>query len=538
MLVEIRRSGNLIDITPPCEDILSPVLSYQHRSMSYGKGGRIEITERKLYKVDAHGRLTTFLGLRERAQQALTKAGHTFQYTDLSPSKLPPPDWVNLFKTIPGLKFREGQQKILASLSLNDRGTFVAPTGYGKSFMMTMICLIYPSARIIIVEPNISIMHSLYQALSKYIPDVGRIGGGFNKADRVTVCVANSLLRAPIQTCDLLLMDEMHCASARVISTNLAKVRNAKMFGFTATPTGRSDGAEIVGESLFGPIRCTIDYAAAQAGGVVSPIKVAVVEVDTRITCVSSAGKTLQAVKKRWCYWRNEARNQAIAWAVDILPARYGFSDPQTLILVETLEHAFRIAKHLPEYEVVYATVNPLKFQNWKSKNLVPSETEILTSDKRMAMLKDFMSGKLRKVIATSTWGTGVDFVNLDVLVYASGAPGEIRSTQWPGRNSRTRQGKSFGLMIDFSDSWDPWTRRRAQLRLKTYKKHGWSIANAGSPQLNYKAQEGTGNSTMAADPFCSQSVADQASSGTSGSLSQDEDDQVSDVPTGVQCNE
>jgi superfamily II DNA or RNA helicase len=284
-------------------------------------------------------------------------------------------------------------------------------------------------------------------------------------------------------------------------------------------------------ESIFGPIRHTIDYAEAEAAGLVAPIKVATVEVDTRITCVSSIGKTLQAAKKRWCYWRNEARNQAIAWAANTIPGRYGFQDPQVLILVETLEHAFRISRSLPDYAVVYATANPVKFNKWKEQNLIPKESEVLTSDKRTAMLKDFMSGKLRKVIATSTWGTGVDFVNLDVLVYASGAPGEIRTTQWPGRNSRTRQGKKFGLMIDFTDTWDIWTRRRAQQRLKTYKKHGWSITNAGPPQLNYQTEESPSDNTVAADAFNVPSPADQAGAGAASSVLPDEDSSVSGVP-------
>jgi hypothetical protein len=73
-----------------------------------------------------------------------------------------------------------------------------------------------------------------------------------------------------------------------------------------------------------------------------------------------------------------------------------------------------------------------------------------------------------------------VDFVQLDVLVYASGAPGEITATQWPGRNSRIRDEKEFGLIIDCADQWDHWTRRRAGERMRCYRKHGWEVL----PQL------------------------------------------------------
>ena len=477
--VTINQSGNLLELQNAPMEILHPELSYKYRNMDFTgfKKRSIEIEEKLLYNIEPDGKVIVPAGMLSRILNVLKEYGYTANYTDLRTKVFPKPDFNSLKTLIPDLEFREGQKEIIAQLITKDRGIIVAPTGFGKSTIARMVCALYPTARIIIAAPSTDIIAGTYRRIHEITPDVGRVGDGFKETNkRITVCVTNSLLRADIEKCDIFIYDEVHTAAAEVTSQNIAMVRNAKMFGFTATPSGRSDGAELVVEALFGPILYKMDYEKAAGAGIISPIKVAMVDVDTD-KCFPCSDKPTKVAKKRWCYWRNEARNRCIASASKDIPRAYGLpDDAQSLILVETVEHAFNIAKNLPEYTVVYANASPAKFAKWKKQGLVP-ESHIMLSDKSRAyLLHQFETGKLRKVIATSTWGTGVDFVNLDVLVYASGAPGEIRATQWPGRNSRKRPGKDFGLVIDFRDQWDVWTRGRAAARERCYKKHGWEI--------------------------------------------------------------
>jgi len=91
-------------------------------------------------------------------------------------------------------------------------------------------------------------------------------------------------------------------------------------------------------------------------------------------------------------------------------------------------------------------------------------------------MLLDFETGKLRRVIATGSWGTGIDCVNLDVMVNVSGMRSSIDAIQWAGRNSRIHDGKKFGIIIDSRDRWDKWAYGRASERLRLYAKKGWDI--------------------------------------------------------------
>jgi len=479
-VVTIERSGNLLELTNAPMEILHGELSYKYRKMDFTgfKRRSVEIEDKLLYSIQDNGKVIVPAGLLTRILCTLKEYRYEAKYLDLRTKPALKPDYQSLMTLMPGLEFRDGQKEAIAQIVSKDGGIIVAPTAFGKSTIIGMICALFPEANIIIAAPTCSVVDGLYRKVSQITPDVGRVGDGFKElGKRVTICVINSILRTDLEHCDIFLMDESHTSPGEVTSANIAMIRNAKMFGFTATPTGRSDGAELVSEALFGPILYRMSYADAVEAGSISPIKVAMVDVDTDCCLPCSETKPTKVAKKRWCYWRNENRNKLISAAATDIPADYGLpATAQTLILVETVEHAFNIAKFLPDYTVVYANITPAKFAQWKRQGLIPPECSLLNDKTKSWLLRHFESGSLRKVIATSTWGTGVDFVNLDVLVYASGAPGEIRATQWPGRNSRKHDGKDFGLVIDFGDQWDPWTRGRALARERCYKKHSWEL--------------------------------------------------------------
>jgi superfamily II DNA or RNA helicase len=99
-----------------------------------------------------------------------------------------------------------------------------------------------------------------------------------------------------------------------------------------------------------------------------------------------------------------------------------------------------------------------------------------LSDSEKETMLQDFENDKLKRVIATGTWGTGVDFTYLDIVCIASAPSGEINSIQWTGRGTRVNKNKKLGIVVDSSDMWDPWMRSRALNRIKFYKERNWEI--------------------------------------------------------------
>jgi superfamily II DNA or RNA helicase len=366
-------------------------------------------------------------------------------------------------------KLRDGQDKILLAVASADGGQLVGGTGIGKSFLIVQICRMYPRLKIVIVSPRKSVVSTLHERLTAAIgySDVGMVGGGKYVTDRrVTVATAKSITRAPIKDCDLLLFDEVHGVGYNKIANDLAYVTRARKFGFPATPTGRGYNAELVIESLFGPILADIPYDDAVGKGLVTPIEVHKYIVN-RASNFNAEGSAV--TKKRHGYWRNKTRNEMIAAVARMSPA-----DEQVLIMVETLEHAIYLHKLLPEFEVVhYGGAN-------KKKVIGGVYTgKYKMNDKRSSYLRNmFSKGKIKKVIATTVWKEGVDFPELSVLIRADGITSPIMSNQIPGRLSRLSSGKQVGVLVDFEDKFCVWAERRSKARMKVYTDTGWRIIN------------------------------------------------------------
>mgnify|MGYP000849811642 FL=1 len=488
--VNITRYGNLLEVDPPCEHVLSGVLTYGHRVMLYGRdaviskkkqGRSVSIKATRVYTVN-DGKLYVQHGVLPRVTTALEGAGYRVVYKDAR--KLTPlePDYDSLNARFPDLEFRCGQDQALAYMISGERGQLEAPTGWGKTTLLLFLAAVYPKATILVCTLGQRLLNNTVKRLTAvYGTDVGECSSKRRRKGRIMVTTYGSVLRAVTmigRDPDIVVVDECHSAAAPQFASNLSMLRNyQKIFGLTATPKGRSDGAELVIETLLGPVVFRKSYADMVEAGAVCPIKVARVDTSWLVEGPEVRSKFSPVAKQRAAYWRNRARNQLIARCATEVPARYGLGDdPQVLILVEKIEHANHLVRELPDFEIIHSMRDEL---------ITKYDIDAPKCDELQAR---FEAGTLRKAIATGVWGTGVDFVQLDVLIYASGAPSHITTTQWSGRNSRVRKNKEFGLVVDFSDRWDEWTAARSVRRMQTYKKHGWKIDNivlrAGQQEL------------------------------------------------------
>ena len=473
----IRASSTLVEVSPDYENILGDHLTYEHREhqiQSYVNGvwspSKQVFTPVKLYFVQDE-KLYANSGLLGRIAKVLTDHGIAVNYDYSSmTNNVAEPDYNNIAVRIPDLKLRAGQDRVLGIVATHSHGQFEAPTGWGKTTIMGVICAMYPKAKIMICTPGVQLLSNTLSRLRNIFGlEVGCCMGSKHESGRVIVTTYNSVKRAVTMfgnVPDIILVDECHKVAAKNFSESLAEITGySKIFGFTATPEGRSDNAELVIEALLGPVVFRVVYDDMVAAGAVCPIRVAAVSTAGAVDGPVVSTLSSQVSKKRHAYWRNNKRNQLIADSVRQLPVRYGLpDDAQTLILVETIEHANNLASLLPDFAVIHGE---------RDAQLAAQGIEAPSCNE---LREQFESGTLRKAIATGMWGTGVDFVQLDVLVHASGAPSHITTTQWAGRNSRIRNDKAFGLLVDYTDHWDPWASGRAIKRVATYRKHKWQV--------------------------------------------------------------
>ena len=503
MQLLIRRSGNLIDVSPDgvsplpldCLNLLTPLMRYEHKTLlrghaaydaASGQRSSISVELRNLYAME-QGRLTTGVGYINTINAVLQRHGHAVHYLDLSPPRPRPdcyvPDWNNL---LPHVTFRPRQQECLQAIVDHEFGLIDACTGFGKTELFKMIALLFPRARIHIVVRPKDVAARIVRQLSKVLPNVGMVGGGKARTGRVTVYTADSLHRSD-GDCDILLCDEAHQLVAETYVRELGRAyRFSRNFAFTATPEGRMDGACARLKMFFGDCIFRLTYQEGVALGLVVPIHVRWLPI--RLQHNPAAGKTGTS-RDRWGIWRNTERNAIIANdARTTYPA-----DTQVLMLCATVDHAIHLWQHLPEFTLCYSGLDEEDFERYQKNHYIPFSFQRMTTQRRDAMRNDFEEGVLKKVIATDVWATGVDFARLQVCYRVDCRESEILDTQAGGRPSRIFTGedgvvKEYGEVVDCVDLFDKTLKRKAETRKRHYRKLGWSQDwPSGRRQISYE---------------------------------------------------
>lgn len=487
MDVTVRKYGNIIDVSidgkhPLPSNVracLEPALTYTYKQYLRGKEARsiagkaaAVITQpRRLFSFDAGSKLICGAGLAERVIKLLKENNHTIIWQNKDPKPCPAdvykPRWDLVKKHF---SFRNKQEEFIRALIEHPCGAAEAPPAFGKSTCLAAMCLLYPSAEMDIVTKRKDIVCRLRQDLLKYVPNIGQVGGGVKQKQRVTVYTGDSLHYSD-GTAHILVGDEAHELMADSYVRELAKYRFSHMYAMSASLQGRMDGTDARMESIFGPTRFVMSYAEGVSHGLIVPIHVDWLDILMPANPVD--GKTDPTARLRWGIWRNAHRNGIIAKRVQEVD-----DDEQVLIIVQTLEHAVHLRQQLPEYTLVYSERDAADqdIAGYKTNNMLPADEPRMTPARRNQLRQDFETGKLKKVIATHVWDTGVDFVHLAVMVRADALASEIKDIQAPGRVCRKsiKTGKQFGLVIDLFDGFDNSFYAKALKRRRNYEERGW----------------------------------------------------------------
>ena len=515
-MVTITQTDAVCEMIPAVSDVLSKLKCTKRimklpseykeelkdamrRGISPSKVSKYKFETTDLFKIQ-DGRAYFMPGLLHKVEEMLDKVGIKYEvHKHTNQDIRPMPDWS---KVDP---LRGRQLEVLATIAASDGGIIKAATGYGKSFIIQQILKMFPTLNILIISKAQAVVRELYKRAVEAVGDeAGCIYAGVNNSvgKRVVVTTTRSLHKIPEEEVQLLLFDEAHALGVNDCAEQLARFTNCRRFGFTATPF-RSDGSEIMLECFFGPRLVDIEYEESVEQGNVTQINYIMLDVNNGPTFIEDnihEGKTTsQLFKKRWAYWRNRHRNEAIAYVVKTALDR----GLQVLVMLETLEHAVLLNQYLPDVPVVHyggsstsfdsVAENLLKDSMMKEVFIKYAEDNNLSTSNMMDVAIKFMkdkytlktkdknaladrmsSGELRAAISTLTWKEGCDFRQLNVLVRADGMISKVNNDQIPGRLSRLWGTKKMGLLVDFNDTWTPWANRNTQAREATYKRNKW----------------------------------------------------------------
>lgn len=357
-------------------------------------------------------------------------------------------------------------------------GLLVGPTGSGKTMLCAEMCKMYPTATFIFAAPTIDTVATLRRYLAEYAgEEVGQVGGGRNFTRRITVATYDSVTKVNgIEKVDILIADEAHRASGESFAKSFAAIGGPlKRFGFTATETGRSDKAEWLTEGLFGPIVVNIPYQDSVKSGSVVPLEIIVHENPFGPLPIDIDRCRKQADKDRLAIWGNRGRNQLIARDIEELIAVLG--NPQTLVLVDKIEHLLALHQFLPDFEVAYGGLEMKRLG--KLNELLGLEMvsgDILRPKDREETRKRFECGDAKKVLATSIFATGVSSNFCGIVAVASGSGARIAFLQSIGRGSRTNAGKEYAVCLLWEDLFHKTYRARSRKLITAANSKGHRI--------------------------------------------------------------
>ena len=464
------------DPSPRLQRVLASLLTYSRMSYTKRRGqpAGMESTRVECYAIEeVPGQSLRFLsqtGYLYRLTEELEK----FNYELLVKHRPWPKDmsvYTPQWDRVADVKWRYQQRETILAMLANNCGRICWPTGAGKTFTIRQLCRMLPKARIDITTNSVDVINDIYLNVSEACTRVSLIGGGSRMRPGRINCVSGKSLHHMDGRADILLVDEGQEWATDDSMERLARYRYAKVFMFSANRIGdRSDGADFELRGVFGEELSHITYQEAVKHKMVVPMEVRWYNCSMpNNPCEGSKDST---ARKRNGIWRNKVRNKLIASVVNEFK-----DDDQVLIVVDTVEHAMHLKKHLPHFTLCYGkTLEAKERKRYEKTGCIGPDEPFMDFARRMRIKRKFERGTLKKVIATGVWNRGVDFRNLAVLVRADGKDSRIADTQIPGRVARTRldDAPKTGIVIDFVDVFDDNLAERSARRRRGYARHQW----------------------------------------------------------------
>lgn len=441
-------------------EILDRITSYYVEGYQYtkafrngyfdNKAGKFKHWDGKKHLITKAGVFPT--GLLSRITEALKDNDYEYQIIDQR-VKIKKQEPIEIKNYTP----RDYQLEALNSVIENERGMIRMATGSGKTLVAGMIVAHYNLPSNVFVVGK-DLLYQFYKEMKKILGEenVGIIGDGKYDVKKFNVCSIWTAITAfdmktkvslddedwapeiveineakkieikkAIENANLVIYDEAHFVATDTIQSIFKASKKCRyVLGMTASPW-RSDGADLLLESVCGKCIYNLPASVLIKRGFLCQPKITLVDVPS---LREGLPKKYASVYKKYIT-DNEIRNGLIIQSINKL-IKMG---RRPLVLVRYLCHGDSLANKLDI---------PLYFVNGE----IDGET-------REQVKQDFEDGKLKCLIASSIFDTGIDLPCLDALVLAGGGKSTSRTLQRIGRVIRLYEGKKDAIVVDFLDN-------------------------------------------------------------------------------------
>jgi len=493
-MINLITANGLLYISPPLEE-LKPQLTFELKRneqkfvdrfidgemRKIPTGFQFTITEQPLYwTTPDQSQIVTYHNLVHRVVDYCQQRGYAVHVQHRTPYPQP----AVCPATVNGLR-PEQVQAFIRLLATRGGGMLLATMATGKTHVIAALIRAYlHHKKIVITTLRDAVVWRLVKGLNELLEENGikvSVLTGKKRVDEshVLVCTTGMLDHLDPDEVDVLIFDEVHRAAGDRTGVIVSHFLRAVKYGFSGTIEKRLDGKELYLEAIFGPIVYEITDEEAEALDRVSKVKVFALSVPK--------GPDVREIKtpaklEEKAITLNHFRNDLIRQIVALAPI-----DQQLIIFVRTKDHIDElVGKYLTGFEVFHG---------------------MIAAGEKKRILAGIEDGSILRIISTDCLEEGVDTVELSVLIDANWTTSDRSVSQKGGRNRRRREGKRWGVIVNFQDEWCDNLRKatierlagmntlpddslkktdrlktRASTRLSHYRDRGWPVERIESP--------------------------------------------------------
>jgi len=310
------------------------------------------------------------------------------------------------------------QQRVVEEAVRYQSALIVSATSTGKTYMIAGLCSAFRDYKVLCVSHRERIVVQTYNKLREWFSGVGIRTGQKKRRGRIMVSTFQSLAASRY---DVVLVDEAHHVAAPSYLRKLLGTRASRWYGFTGTPTGRSDRLDKVIKLVF--MNNVVNAASYQEGmkiKLVCPVDFCMIKYVGRYTIPGSKERDIGWIYKKRIM-TDPQRNELLEMLITDLSSR-----GVIVVFLGRVEHADLMSKRIPgSFVVDYRT-----------------PTKVREQVSRLTQGVIFTSKLLEE---------GIDNKHIQVIINSAPVRSCISVLQRLGRGIRYQEGKR----LLFCDIWD-----------------------------------------------------------------------------------
>lgn len=371
-------------------------------------------------------------------------------------------------------QLREHQLNAVNFALKNNRGVIVSATASGKSLVLYIISMYYllkDSKKVLIVVPRTQLVTQLKDGFVEYHKgDKEEFSKSFeliysgsldrNSADSsITISTWQSLMSKPkayFEDFDVVIVDEVHGAKAKSITTIMENCTNAKFkFGCTGTLSNENEESEIdelVIKGLFGRVETVSKNRELMDKGIITEATIHLIHLKyTDKTLCSMIIKGNQEIREIQDYTtkRKKIFEAEISYVINsvlrnlfirnLAMTRKG----NTIVMFQFVEK---------QGKILYDLFHDIAESVGKEVFYIHGKVNVVERNRIQELVE-----KQDNIILVSSFGTsstGLDYKNIHNIIFASGFKSKITMKQSIGRGLRKHKNKEMLHVYDIADDF------------------------------------------------------------------------------------